>query len=244
MLFKKVVIMSLLITPMAAPKDWTTDMAFIKDMVVLDKALIPALLAARNQNRNETKETTAELSVAWKTFQTEWQSTVNENWNSGFQRIDQIIIDTGREETLSRTHKLLNEMRHIMLRLRKKEQIPYYVDLITEVEAPLNEIVRMIGGDTKTPFTADEIDVLENQLLNAQNRWRTLTETPLDKIVYRIDIYYMGDAGGTCAEGTVRLEDLVENVRDMNRATLSQKVDALVSNVQHYLEILGSTPGE
>jgi hypothetical protein len=241
-------LVGLAVSPLATAADWTEDITLVKDMVVLDKAYIPALQMSDAGDPIETKAALDDLETSWDAFQKKWKSTVNQEWQSGFERIDQLVTETVKmpatEQNPKRTHIVLEQIGDILFRLRKKAGIPYFVDLVTSTLDSLDEVVRMVTEKNTGPMASDEIDILENGLLLAEQRWKKVVETPLDKIVYRIDIYYMGDVGGTRAEGTVRLEELTRDVRDLDRAALAEKVERLVYNVEHFLEILGSKPGE
>ena len=247
MVIVRTLLIGLAIGPLAAGADWSTDIALVKDMVVLDKAYIPALMLTKEGDVSRAQAAVDRLADSWATFQSKWKSTVNQEWRAGFERIDELVAESTKRvaaaQDLKRAHAVLDEIRHILARLRKEEGISYFVDFVTSVEDALDEVVRTVGQDKHKPMTSDELDVAEKGLLLAQKRWEVVASTRLDKIVYRIDIYYMGDVSSTRAEGVLLLEELTRDIRTLDRAILAEKVDQLVDRVQHFLEILGATPG-
>ena len=243
----RALMISFVLSSLAAAADWSTDITLVKDMVVLDKAYIPALLIAGEGDVLRAQTAADRLTESWAAFQSKWKSTVNQEWQSGFERIDQIVAEsaslTATAQDLKHAYVLLDEIRHIFARLREEADIPYFVDFVTSVEDALQDVIRTVAQDNDKPMTPDELDAAEKGILLAQQRWNVVADTRIDKTVYRIDIYYMGDLSWTRSDGVLLLEELTREVRTLDRAALTEKVDQLLGKVQHFLEILGSTPG-
>lgn len=236
----------LALSPMAVA-DWSTDITLVKDMVVVDKAFIPALLIIRKGDVSQARPALDDLADSWAAFQTKWKNTVNQEWQSGFKRIDQLVTESSRlastQQDLKRAHSILNEIRRIFAGLREKEGIEYFVDFVSSAENALDVVVQTVGQDKPKPITSSELDIIEKHLLLAQQHWNKVANTRIDKRVYRIDIYYMGDLSLTQSDGVLFLGELTRDVRKLDRAALFEKVGQVVKTVEHYLEILGSTPG-
>ncbi len=247
MLIIRALLIALAIGPLAAAADWSTDITLVKDMVVVDKAYIPALMITKAGDESRAQAAVDQLAESWAEFESKWKGTVNEEWREGFERIDQLVAESAKlsaaPRDLEKAHAALDEIRHLLARLRKEEGIQYFVDFVTSVEDALEEVVRTVGRDKDKPMTPDELDEAEKALVLAQQGWKIVTSTRLDKRVYRIDIYYMGDVSSTLAEASLLLEELRRDLRTQDRAGLAKKIDRLVNRVEHFLEILGSTPG-
>ena len=243
----RALLIGLAIGPLAAAADWTTDIALIKDMVVVDKAYIPALMIAKKGDAPHAQAAVEELASSWSDFDSKWQDAVNEEWREGFARIDTLVAEASKlasaPQDLKQAHTALDEIRHVLARLRKKEGIKYFVDFVTTVEDALDEVVPVVAHDKDKPMTSDELDIAEQGLVRAKEAWKVVTSTRIDKTVYRIDIYYMGDYSSTVAEAAMLLDQLTRDIRTDDRAVLAEKIDRLVDRVDHFLEILGSTPG-
>ncbi|MFP6584814.1 MAG: hypothetical protein VCD00_19935 [Candidatus Hydrogenedentota bacterium] len=244
--FLRALMISIAISPLAVAADWSTDVALVKDMVVLDKAYIPALMAVRKGDAARAEEAVEQLDESWGTFQSTWGSEVSSEWRSGFEGID-LLVSESKEfvaaRDFERAYATLDEIRHAFAELREKEGISYFLDFVTSTETALDEVVRTVSRDLGTPLSPKELDVVETGLLLAQKRWKVVTDTRIDKIVYRIDIYYMGDLASTRSDGTLLLKELTRDARKMERATLAEKIAELTGRVEHFLEILGATPG-
>lgn len=239
-------LISLVLSPLAFAADWSTDIAFVKDMVVLDKAYIPALMAVRKEDVSRAEDAVEQLVVSWGEFQSTWGSKVSSEWRTGFEGIYLLVAESkGLVEAgkFDRAYAILDEIRHRFSDLRETEDIPYFVDFVTSTETALDEVVRTISRDVSKPLTSEELDVVEKGLLLAQERWKVVTDTRIDKIVYRIDIYYMGDLASTRSDGALLLRELTRDASTMERAALAVKIEELTGRVEHFLEILGATPG-
>lgn len=243
----RALLICLAVGPLAAAADWSSDIALVKDMVVVDKAYIPALMITKKGEALDAEAAVDQLAEAWSDFESKWASTVSGEWRAGFARVDELVAESAKHaaapQNLAKAHVALDEIRHVLSRMREEEGIAYFVDFVTSVEDALEEVVLTVGVDVGKPMTTGELDAAEKGLVAAQERWKVVTSTRLDKRVYRIDIYYMGDVSSTLAEASMLLEELTRDVRTQDRAGLVEKVDRLVNRVEHFLEILGSTPG-
>ena len=240
-------LMSLVVCSAAIAEDWSTDIALVKDMVVLDKAYIPALLSTRNKDVSRSRESIGQLSESWVTFQLKWHDVVNAEWQSGFRKIDRLIAEVHtldqEELDLDEAYQKLDAIRHTFAALRLERSIEYFVDFVTATEIALDEVARTAADTKSDSLSSEEVDVVRQQLRIAQDNWKIVAHTRIDKIIYRIDIYYMGDVASTRAEGLVLFEDVIRSVDQLNRTALIEKVTQISKKVEHFLEILGATPG-
>lgn len=233
------------ISSLSFSADWSKDAALVKDMVVLDKAYIPALLMSRDGNVVHSKEAVDELVKSWAIFHTKWKDTVNKDWRKDFEGVDTLLQESvglvADSQNINQAYPRIDLIRRILGGLRLKQDIPYFLDFVTATENALKDVVRIT--DRNRALTSSEFDIAEKSLLLAQECWNIVADTYFDKILYQIDIYYMGDLGSTRAEGGALFEDLTQNLRILDPSILSKKVERIEYTVRHFLEILSSTPG-
>ena len=65
----------------------------------------------------------------------------------------------------------------------------------------------------------------------------------MDKIVYRIDYYSMGEFNYSQTEVSRLLEEVIEDLRTEDRMVLADKVEAIRGNFEHLYKLFGEYDG-
>jgi len=242
----RVVLMLMVLCPVASALEWNKDVQFLKDMVVYDKAFVPTLLHIRRGEIDKARESAKTMVTAWSDFEKKWLDKVNDDWRLGISTVAirsntvAELLQFKSDQSAGAKEELLG-IRELLFILRKRVGIEYFIDFVTEVEGAMQQVVESLEGEGE--LGAEEREALWGQVKLAQEGWKKVMGTRIDKIVYRIDIYYMGDFSFTKADVEFLIGDLEKNVRELDRAEVKKRVDEIVSRVEHFLEILGSTPG-
>lgn len=247
MIIVRTLLVSLVFAPVSGAVNWSTRADLVKDMVVLDKAYIPALLLSRKGDLSRADIAVKRLVDSWRAFQSKWKPDADDAWRAGFARIDVLIAESARQlsstQDLGRVHTVLDEVRHVLSRLRKTEGIAYFGDRLTTFDDALDEVKLAVVQDRHLIMSSDELDVSENLLLEAARRWKAIVDTRLDKIVYRIDYYSMGEVASYREEGTRLLDELLDELRHADRGVLAQKVETLDGDFRNLLRLFGEYSG-
>ena len=247
MVIVRTLLLSLVFAPVSGAANWSTSADLVKDMVMLDKAYVPALLLSRKGDLSRADIAVKRLVDSWRVFQSKWKPDAGDAWRAGFDRIEALIAESARQlsstQDLERVHTVLDEVRHILSRLRRNEGIVYFGDRLTAFDDALDEVKLALVQDRHLIMSSDELDVSENLLLEAARRWKAIVDTRLDKIVYRIDYYRMGEVASYREEGTRLLDELLQELRHGDRRVLSQKVGKVDDDFRNLLRLFGEFGG-
>ena len=240
MVIVRTLLLSLVFAPVSGAANWSSSADLVKDMVVLDKAYVPALVLSREGDLSRAEIAVKRLVDSWGVFQSKWKPNAGAAWRTGFERINALVGESASQvssaQDLKRAHTVLDEVRHILSRLRRNEGIAYFGDRLTAFDDALDEVKLAVVQDQHLIMSSDELDVSENLLLEAARRWKAVVETRLDKIVYRIDYYGMGEVASYREEGARLLDELLGEARMDRRCALQvRRSQQIITVTQDHL---------
>ena len=187
---KKLIIIGILSISLFLLKGTSRGADLIKDFVSFDKAYIPALALTSQGKIEESKKAMILLKENWKTFKEVYNSYNKKDleWEKDFDKIDQMILNADEivlsANDILRAHDVLEEVRIILMELRKRNNIDYYVDYLTEFHEPMEAIV--LTAKDKNPETLTDGDVREIQssLNQASIIWEKIENLKFDEKLF------------------------------------------------------------
>jgi len=129
----------------------------------------------------------AKLEVVWREFKGTHSGTAAAapDWNAVEKRIDQAIgaarthMDSHR---LHEAHQSLESVRIELMGWRRSNDIPYFVDWLTDFHGPMETIV--LTTTNKKNLSSKEEVALEKALVLARQKWDSAMSAPLNETVY------------------------------------------------------------
>lgn len=166
-----------------------------KDFVAFDRAFIPPLAITNQEKVKPSKKAMKILKQEWESFKAKYYESnpKDPKWKEDFDSIDRQIQEAAKivksGEKLMSAHEALEEIRIITLKLRKRNNIDYFLDPMTEFHALMEQIFHT--GKDNSPEDLDKgmIDDLKEAVAEAQALWKKMGEMPFDK-----DLYGFSDA--------------------------------------------------
>lgn len=158
----------------------------VTDSAAFDKAYIPALALTSQGEAEKSKAAMARLDQAWRDFSNAHRkdNPDDDAWMQGFSEIDKWILEAdasvARGDKLMDAHNVLEHVRVILMRLRQKRGIDYYLDYQTAYHEPMEAIVLAAKGKTPATFTEQDIDKIRNAIPELEKRWNAVRNARFD----------------------------------------------------------------
>ncbi len=166
-----------------------------KDFVAFDRAFIPPLAITNQEKVKPSRKAMKILIQDWEAFKAKYYDSnpKDAKWKEDFDRIERQIREAAKivksGEKLMSAHEALEEIRIITLELRKRNNIPYFLDPMTEFHTLMEQIFHAGKDNSPEDLDAGMIDDLKEAVAEAKALWRKIGEFPFDK-----DLYGFSDA--------------------------------------------------
>ena len=174
----------LFILPAAAHADMK------KDFVAFDRAFIPPLAITNQEKVNPSRKAMKILMQNWEAFKAKYYDANPQDpkWKEDFDHIDRQIQEAAKivksGKNLMAAHEALEEIRIITMELRKRNNMEYYLDPLTQFHTLMEAIFHT--GQDNSPDDLDQgmISDLKETVSEAQALWRKIGGIPFDKDLY------------------------------------------------------------
>jgi hypothetical protein len=183
-MLKKCVFLGLCIVGMLYATGVQADI--VTDSAVFDKAYIPALAVTSQNEAEKSKTAMKKLNQSWQAFSGIYRQykPADRAWENGFSDIDNWIAKAdgivASASNLTEAHNALEPVREILMQLRRKNGIDYFVDYQTAFHEPMEEIVLTAKGKTPETLTQRDIDKIRSLMPALADRWGALQNARFD----------------------------------------------------------------
>jgi len=157
----------------------------------LDRAYVTAL-ALTNQSSPKATQAVTALQDHWKVFQERHYGSngTDTSWQSDFNkvgcRID--VANTFLEQKDAQSaHETLEGVRFILLDLRRRHQVDYYLDYLTKYHEAMEGLLAVVQGKTSETLTVSDLSTLRWRLSEAERQWAVVQAQPFDAALYGFD---------------------------------------------------------
>ena len=165
----------------------------VKDMVHFDQAYIPVLAMTSDEKLVPARRALANLLPVWQSFKSrhyadtrgdaQWQSNLDEVG----RHIDASEKIIRRGTNLKEAHEELEHIRFVLMQLRERHGIDYYIDHLTRFHEPMETIVLAARGKTEKSLTDNDLDVIRKNLPMAKKLWQQTSTTEFDAALFEFD---------------------------------------------------------
>jgi len=161
-------------------------------MARLDGAYIPALSLTSEGDTARSKAALAVLSVEWHEFRRRhgrWAKADTE-WQPDLSRAETMIqraVLLADADSLARAHDELEPVRTVMMKLRRRNGIDYFLDYLTEFHPPMEALVS--AGKSRLPESLNPgaLDSLKTEYALAASAWNRVESAGLDRWRYELN---------------------------------------------------------
>ena len=170
------------------------------DMVRLDKTYIAALSLTSQGKALESRKAVDALQKAWREFH---GRHVNANsrdaqWKSDFERVTGMVDEASRiiasDRKPTEAHEALEHVRDVLMKLRERNRIDYFIDELTAFHEPMEGIVLAAKDKTGDTLAAADIEHIRHLLPQAEKAWLGVSAAKLDPQDYLLTPAQADDA--------------------------------------------------
>jgi hypothetical protein len=164
-----------------------------QDMVKLDKAYIAALALTSQGKVAESRKAMEILGGSWNQFKDRHYGANPDDpqWKKDLDAVDHMIAEAAQivvsDRKVTDAHEALEEVRMVMMKLRARNGIEYFVDQLTAFHEPMEAIV--LAAKDKTPETLSDADMqrIRETLPEAEKLWARAMAENLDGPTYQLE---------------------------------------------------------
>jgi DNA-binding protein len=205
----------------------------VTDSAVFDKAYIPALAVTSQNDAEKTKAAMARLHPSWLTFSNAYRQhkPSDDAWKSGFSEIDNWIAKAddivARGSNLTEAHDALEPVRVILMQLRRKNGIDYFVDYQTAFHEPMEAIVLTAKGKTPETLTQQDIDKIRSLMPTLNARWSALQNAKFSPELFAFDNARVTQVNQSMESETNAIAALKRALADSDKSAIIQRASAI-----------------
>jgi len=162
----------------------------IQSMVRLDKRYIPVLALTSAEKLEPSRKAMAALLPEWERFREGHKGMQKQDsgWQADIERIEQQFLSVQKQlvsgHELIAAHEDLEQVRVILLGLRERNGIDYFVDHLTRFHEPMEQIVLQVKGKAPAQLSDQDVAAIQQQLGIATILWQMVITTPVEKKLY------------------------------------------------------------
>jgi hypothetical protein len=206
---------------------------FVVDSAAFDKAYIPALAVTSQGEAEKSKAAMARLNQAWLLYSNAHRqdNPGDASWEKGFAEIDKWIREAdaivARGDTLIDAHNVLEHVRVILMQLRQKHGIDYYLDHQTAFHEPMETIVLAAKGKTPATLTEQDLATIRNTLPALDARWKAVQNARFEPGNYGLDSTRAAKVKQTVERETEAIETLKKALAGSDKSAMIQSAAAI-----------------
>ena len=161
-----------------------------KDFVAFDRAFIPPLAITNQEKVNPSRKAMKILMQNWEEFKAKYYNSNPQDpkWKEDFDRIDRQIREAAKivkdGTDLMAAHEALEEIRTITMDLRKRNNMDYFLDPLTEFHILMETIFHTGKDNSPEDLNQGMISDLKETVSEAQALWAKIGKVPFDKDLY------------------------------------------------------------
>lgn len=207
------------------------------EMVKLDKVYIAAL-ALTNQGKAEaSRKAVLALHDAWRTFSAKYgeANSADKQWTADFaaveNRVAQAVAIVGTPgKDVSEAHEALEDVRNVLLALRQRNHIDYYIDGLTAFHHPMEEIVLAAKDKTAQSLSDADIGKIRSLLPQAEKYWRGVEAAKPDATIYQLSPAQAGEVAKLVRLESAALAGLSEALAAGDKSRIVKAAVAIKPN--------------
>ncbi len=215
------------------------------DMVKFDKVYIAALALTSQGKAAESRKVVSALQKEWQGFKNLYYNANprDTHWKSDFDHVngmvDEAVKIVASERKVTDAHEALEHVRQVLMKLRQRNRLDYYVDTLTTFHEPMETIV--LAAKDKTSDTLTEIDIarIRKALPQAEQAWQRVTTTKLDASDYMLSAAQAENARQLMMLENASLATLKDSLASADKSRILQAAVAIKPNFAKLFMIFG-----
>jgi hypothetical protein len=216
-----------------------------QDMVKLDKVYIASLALTSQGKVAESRMAVGALQKEWQGFRDRHYNANprDSQWKLDFDHVNAMVNDAGKivasERKVTDAHESLEHVRQVLMSLRQRNRIDYFIDGLTAFHEPMETIVLAAKDKTGDTITESDIARIGKMLPQAEQAWQRVATTKFDAGDYMLTPAQADDARKLIALEKASLGALKDAFAAGDKARVAQAAVAIKPNFAKLFMIFG-----
>jgi flagellin-specific chaperone FliS len=233
-------------TPDTGPVAARPDLAAA--FAALDAAYIPAIVLTGEGTPKASREALQSLVDQWQAFKQQIahrpmaKRHVDHLWNAD----QRILAARGAVENgkVQKAHEELGKVGQIMLRLRQKLGISYFIDHLIRFHDPMERIVETTRNKTPVELTAQDIKLIQDELSAARKRWEEIVQAEFSPGLFGFGVEELAQKDALVDLEAARLRELEAALDAGDREAIIEAAAAIKPPFAKLFKLFGDFPGK
>jgi hypothetical protein len=162
----------------------------MKDFVSFDRAFIPPLALTNQEKVNPSKQAMALLKENWTAFKGKHYEAnpKDAQWKADLDKVESSIREAGRiietGKNLMEAHERLEEIRYAFMALRKRNNMDYYLDHLSEFHEHMEAIIHTATERDAGSLSPKDKESLGKECAQASSIWERIQGLRFDAALY------------------------------------------------------------
>lgn len=206
------------------------------DMVKLDKVYIAALALTSQGKVAESRKAVDALQKEWQEFNNRHANAKSgdKQWKPDFDRVSGMVNEAVKiaasDRKIADAHEALEHVREVLMKLRQRNHIDYFIDGLTAFHEPMEVIVLAAKDKTGETLTEADIASIRKTLPQAEQAWRRVAATMLNANDYMLTPAQTDDARKLMSLESVSLAALKDALAMGDKARIAQAAVGIKPN--------------
>jgi len=216
-----------------------------QDMVKLDKVYIVALALTSQGKVAESRKVVRDLENSWRGFKDRHYNANarDSQWKPDFDRVNGMVNEAVKivasDRKVTDAHEALEHVREVLMKLRLRNHVDYFIDGLTAFHEPMEAIVLAAKDKTGDTLTETDIALMRRMLPQAEQAWQRITAAKLDANDYMLTPAQADDARKLMTLESVSLATLKDALVAGDKARIAQAAVAVKPNFAKLFMIFG-----
>lgn len=218
-------------------------------MARFDQAYIPVLALTSQEKSGPARKAMGALRPVWRAFVDKYflDTHGDDQWQADLEAVGQRIEASARiiqsGEKLKDAHEELEHIRAIMLQLRERNDIEYFIDHLTRFHEPMESIVLAVKDKDAAELSPSDIEDLRETVTEARLLWREVANADLDPALFELDPDAVATVRMLIEQQQAELDRLETAAQKGSRNEIKQAGMAIKPNFAKLFMTFGRFPG-
>lgn len=160
------------------------------DFVSFDRAFIPPLALTNQEKVNPSRKSMGILKENWAAFKgTHYEANPKDaKWKGDLDKVEASILGAGRiietGQNLMEAHELLEQVRYAFMALRKRNNIDYYLDHLSEFHEHMEAIIHSTTERDAGSLTPKDREYMGKECAQASQIWERIQAIGFDAALF------------------------------------------------------------
>jgi hypothetical protein len=230
MIIKKPIISLLIVFTLVltAGSALAASMDLVKDMAAIDRVFIPCLSLTNMNKVGPATKAVTELKKLWADFSSRHAKAMpgDSDWTGDLEMAAEAIAEAHEAISQSKdsegAHHSLEEVRFIMLQMRIRNNVPYYLDYLNQYHEVMEPLIHGAAEKAPSAWSTGDVQNLQNNAAEALTAWNLAAQAKLDPAIWDLKPGQVKKLKEAYAQGGHNLSTLVEALNNGDKQTAAK----------------------